>query len=171
MLSSSLASCSSGVCGAYPSALVVESSGGFALRWFRFFCRDFRSCFFADIYKSTKSKVSVSKLNQQFLMSLKWNEIVDNLRSGKGNGGGSDLRAMLNLMEQNTDLDENTVEWMHSMTLAAQAWEEAMNGPNAAEYLKVAQKEIETLTKDKDAWEVVTKEDWMNVLPSTWAFK
>ena len=129
-------------------------------------------------YKSTKTKVSVSKLNQQFLMSLKWNEIVDNLRSGKGNGGGSDLRAMLNLMEQNTDLDENMVDWMHPMTLAAQAnsadnptWEEAMNGPNAAEYLKAPQKEIETLTKDKDAWETVTKEDWMNVLPSTWTFK
>jgi hypothetical protein len=30
---------------------------------------------------------------------------------------------------------------------------------------------LKTLTKDKDAWEVVQHQPWMNVLPSTWAFK
>jgi Reverse transcriptase (RNA-dependent DNA polymerase) len=32
-------------------------------------------------------------------------------------------------------------------------------------------KEVTTLTDQKDAWEVVLREAWMNVLPSTWAFK
>ena len=27
------------------------------------------------------------------------------------------------------------------------------------------------LTDDKDAWDVVVHESWMNILPSTWAFK
>jgi Reverse transcriptase (RNA-dependent DNA polymerase) len=30
--------------------------------------------------------------------------------------------------------------------------------------------EINTL-EDKEAWEIVVREDWINVLPSTWAFK
>lgn len=104
-------------------------------------------------------------------MALKWNEVVDNLRSGQ-------LRAMMNIVEQNTDLDNNTVEWMHPMVLATQAnsadnptWEAAMNGPDADDYMKACQKEINTLVNDKEAWDVVTREKWMNVLPSTWAFK
>jgi hypothetical protein len=31
--------------------------------------------------------------------------------------------------------------------------------------------ELETLAIKKQAWEVVDREPWMNVLPSTWAFK
>jgi hypothetical protein len=37
--------------------------------------------------------------------------------------------------------------------------------------MKAPEIEINTLVNDKDAWEVVTREGWMNVLPSTWAFK
>ena len=45
-----------------------------------------------------------------------------------------------------------------------------MNGPDKVGYWKAAETEIETLQK-KDCWDVVDREDWMNVLPGTWAFK
>jgi hypothetical protein len=67
---------------------------------------------------------------------------------------------------------------MHPLSLAAKAnaednprWNEAMNGPNAEGFWDAMCKEVTTLTDQKDAWEVVSREAWMNVLPSTWAFK
>ena len=45
-----------------------------------------------------------------------------------------------------------------------------MNGPDAVGYWKAAQKEMDTLNS-KEAWDVVNKEPWMNILPGRWAFK
>ena len=45
-----------------------------------------------------------------------------------------------------------------------------MNGPEAKAYREACKKEIEAL-KAKNAWDVVTCEHWMNVIPGTWAFK
>jgi hypothetical protein len=66
---------------------------------------------------------------------------------------------------------------MHPMSLAAKAnaednpnWNQAMNGPDKAGYWKACKKEIDTLLS-KEAWEEVDRQEWMNVLPSTWAFK
>ena len=63
------------------------------------------------------------------------------------------------------------------MILAAKAndkdnpsWEEAINGPLAEGYMVSAQTEIDTLEKLK-VWEVLEQKHWMNVLPSTGAFK
>jgi hypothetical protein len=85
---------------------------------------------------------------------------------------------MTTLLEQHTDIDEDTIEWMHPLALAAKAnaednpqWEEAMSGPYKEGYWKACKKEIDTLMKKMDAWEVVDREPWMNILPSTWAFK
>ena len=44
-----------------------------------------------------------------------------------------------------------------------------MNGPLAEGYMEAARKEYQTLV-DMGVWEVVTREAWMNILPSTWAF-
>jgi hypothetical protein len=84
---------------------------------------------------------------------------------------------MERLLQFETDVKEGTVEEMHPMALATKAdaednptWEQAMNGPDAEGYMEAAKKEIHTL-KNKNAWEVVDRKDWMNVLPSTWAFK
>ena len=49
-------------------------------------------------------------------------------------------------------------------------WCQAMNGQFADEYWEAAVTEIETLEFMK-AWEVVERQDDMNVLRSTWAFK
>ena len=67
-------------------------------------------------------------------------------------------------------------DW-HPMALQARSkdpdtpgWEEAMNGPHADGYREAAQKEYDTLV-DMKVWDVVDREDWMSVLPSTWAFR
>jgi hypothetical protein len=121
-------------------------------------------------YKNPKRKVRASGLNAQFLMGLQWAETVEAIRS-------ADLRAMMTLIEQHTDLDNKTVEWLHPLYLSAKAnsadnptWNEAMNGPDKAGYWEACRKEIATLV-EKDAWEVVDRESWMNVLLTTWAFK
>jgi hypothetical protein len=88
------------------------------------------------------------------------------------------MRGMMALMHKNTDQEYNTVEWMHPMFLGAKVnlednptWEEAMNGPNQKGYWEACEKELNTLDSDKNAWDVVDHQPWMNVLPSTLAFK
>jgi hypothetical protein len=46
-----------------------------------------------------------------------------------------------------------------------------MNGPNKAGFWDAMCKELHTLDVEKNSWEEVDREPWMNVLPSTWAFK
>ena len=47
---------------------------------------------------------------------------------------------------------------------------EAMNGPDSASFMVAMEKEIETIIIMK-AFVVVSKESWMNVISSVWAFK
>jgi hypothetical protein len=104
-------------------------------------------------------------------MALNWSSIVESLRS-------VDHAAMMSLVNLHTDIKHNTIEWMHPMVLAAKAnaednptWEQAMNGPDRDGYLEAARKELKTLSEDTNAWDVVDRQEWMKVLPSTWAFK
>ena len=89
--------------------------------------------------KDPKQKVKAGKLNDQFLMALQWTHTVEFLKS-------KDLRAMMTLLDQHTDPDDKTVEWMHPMALAAQAendnptWNEAMNSPDQAGYWEACKK-------------------------------
>ena len=71
------------------------------------------------------------------------------------------------------------VNHVHPLFLKAKAsareednpnWRQAMNGQFADEYWEAAVTEIDTLEFMK-AWEVVERQDDMNVLRSTWAFK
>ena len=123
-----------------------------------------------DFGRKAKDKVSSSMLNRQFLMAMKWNRVLNVLRS-------SDLHAMNSWMQDHTDPEHDTIEEWHPFALASQmnasdnpTWEEAMNGPDKSGYWKAAEQEIGTL-EEKECWEVVEKESWMNVLPGTWAFK
>jgi hypothetical protein len=115
-------------------------------------------------------RVRASVLNEQYLHRLDWSTTVETCKSG-------DLRAMLALIRRNTNAD-TTVNWLHPFALAAKAnaddnpdWHTAMNGPDREGYWNAMCKELETLTEQKHAWDVVDREPWMNVLPSTWAFK
>jgi hypothetical protein len=102
---------------------------------------------------------------------LNWKLALNAIRS-------NDLKGMMTEMELHTDPDDRTLDWMSPMIFGAKAnsedtptWEQAMNGPDQDGYMEACQKEINTLVNDKDAWDVVAREPWMNVLPSTWAFK
>ena len=109
-------------------------------------------------------------MNDQYLAMMKWNQTLQMLDS-------YEFKRVWSLTLDETDLKEKTVEWMHPMLLAAKAnnednpnWDEAMNGPLKESYREAALKEINIL-QVKEAWEVVQRQDFMNVLPGTWAFK
>lgn len=109
--------------------------------------------------------------NSQYLMALQWTQLISSLKS-------NNTKSMQGLLAQHIDPNDDTLEWMHPMVLASKAnsednptWEEAMNGPNHNGFMEACKKELHTLKTNKEAWEVVDCEPWMNVLPSTWAFK
>jgi hypothetical protein len=84
-----------------------------------------------------------------------------------------DLRAMQMNMDQNTN-NNGEIFWTHPMVLAAKAnsennpmWLEAMNSPNKEGYWQAICQELQILTTKKDAWEVIPRDSWMNMLPST----
>jgi hypothetical protein len=115
-------------------------------------------------------KVRTSVLNEQYLQSLMWDPNTTSYQT-------QDWKAMSATIDRWSD-DEGYVDWLHPMALAAKAnsadnptWNEAMNGPNCEGYWEAMATELETLAIKKQAWEVVERESWMNVLPSTWAFK
>ena len=118
-----------------------------------------------------KQKVHRKQLNAQFLQSLKWNTAIDAIRS-------VDQRNMENILLQNMDPCYGTVEEMQPFALATKAdaadnptWEQAMNGPDSAGYWEACKKELHTLADKKNAWDGVERQPWMNILPSTWAFR
>ena len=85
---------------------------------------------------------------------------------------GTDRTILHDLLQRVPDGD------FHPMALQAKknadpdlpGWTEAMNGPYAEGYYDAAKKEIETL-KEMKVWDLVDRQEWMNVLPSTWAFR
>jgi hypothetical protein len=123
---------------------------------------------FQSIRLSTH-RVRAGLLNSQFLQSLDWSTAVDSLPEGS-------WKAMATNILLNTD-EGGLVNWLHPLALAAKAnsknnpnWNQAMNGPNSKRFWEAMASKINTLVKKMDAWEVVEREPWMNVLPSTWAF-
>ena len=117
-----------------------------------------------------RRKLRMGAINDQFLQTLDWTNAKNSILKGN-------LRNMMAIIREHTDFDHDTVEWMHPMILGSVAnasdtpnWAEAMNGPNKQGFCDAMDKELATL-EGKDAWAVVDRQDWMNVLPSTWAFK
>jgi hypothetical protein len=120
-----------------------------------------------------RRKVHLGVLNDQFLQALDWQSYRK-----EGTSMSFVMRQMMQSLAVHTNPVSDTVEWMHPMVLGAAAkntdnptWAKAMNGPNAQGFCDAMDKEIKTLEQDKDAWDVVKREPWMNVLPSTWALK
>jgi Reverse transcriptase (RNA-dependent DNA polymerase) len=105
------------------------------------------------------------------LQTLTWETVLERIRS-------HDLLQFVGITNTHIDWETNTVDWTHPFYLSARAnsednptWEEAMNGPDRAGYWKSMEKELQTLDDEKRSWDVVMQEPWMNVLPSTWAFR
>ena len=108
-------------------------------------------------------------LNQQ-VHGLDWSLFVESLRN-------RDTKCNLLSMLNSIDPIQGTVEEWNPMALAMKfhdednpSWEMAMNGPNADGFWRAAKQELDTLTKMR-VWDIVPRKSWMNVLPSTWAFK
>ena len=75
--------------------------------------------------------------------------------------------------------EDSIVNHVHPLFLKAKSeaskkdnpsWKQAMKGDYADEFWEACKVEIETL-ESMNAWEVVDREDGMNVLQSIWAFK
>jgi hypothetical protein len=126
----------------------------------------------ATYQETLKQKVSGSFLTYAVLQSLDWYKSVTFLKS-------VDFLAFTRANEVNQDPEDGSDEWLHPFSLAAQAktssadtpnWYQAMNGVHAEGYKEAMQVEYDTLLS-KHAWTDVKREKWMNVVPSTWAFK
>ena len=85
---------------------------------------------------------------------------------------------MQQILNLSLDPESGYQEDFHPLALAAKAdsqdmpnWQEAMSGPNKQGNLEACKKELHMLQEEKKAWDVVHREPWMKVLPSTWAFR
>jgi len=119
-----------------------------------------------DVEMPMKQYTPKGALNQQFLKSL-------NRKLALGAICSNDLKGIMTQMKLNTDPDDGTLDWLNQMILGAKAnSEDAPTGEKAINgYWEACEKELNTLSRDKDVWDVNISEPWMNVLPSTWAFK
>ncbi|MBE0451949.1 MAG: hypothetical protein IBX70_14070, partial [Clostridia bacterium] len=120
-------------------------------------------------YFSTK-KIRAETFNKQFFSMLQWGKTISMLQS-------PEFATLWSLIDQDRDPETQLFEMLSPLMLQARAnaednpgWEEAMNGPFSEGFWEAAKKEIDTLLK-MDVWDVVDREPWMNVIPSTWAFK
>ena len=117
-----------------------------------------------------KCKIRADDLSHKYIMCLKWSQTIETLFH-------SDMRTMMSLIKNHANIDAGTVEWMHPLAFSSKSslddnptWDEYMNSPHKKEFGLTCYKEINTLNK-KHAWEVIDREDWMNVLLSFWDFK
>jgi hypothetical protein len=113
-----------------------------------------------------KRKIKEADVNNAFLNSLDW---------------VATLSAIQSTNSRDYDRFAAQVEWefddCHPLALTMKAnsmdtpnWNQAMNGLESDGYWQAMELEMETLL-GKEAWIEVDREDHMNVLPSTWAFK
>ena len=113
----------------------------------------------------------VCSLTDSLIHGLDWDIPLDSFEPG------SNLRSLLHHVLMNTDEEWNTIEDMHPMTFMSKIsaedtprWHEAMNGPFKDEWWKACEIELETLKK-LNVWDVIDREDWMNMVPGIWALE
>ena len=115
-------------------------------------------------------KIRCEALTNQYLSQLKWDPREENWKSYS-------QRQVLVQLQHDFDATTGLQEDFTPLALAAKSndpdtldWFEAMNSPEREGFMEAAKVELQTL-EDMDVWEIVPKESWMNVLPSTWAFR
>jgi hypothetical protein len=111
-------------------------------------------------------KIKQAEVNNAFLNGLDWSTALNAVTSSKSKDYGRFVAQV-----------ESEFEPCHPLALTMKAnamdtpnWYQAINGVESEGYWKAMETELETLL-GKDAWVVLDREDDMNVLPSTWAFK
>jgi hypothetical protein len=119
-------------------------------------------------------KVKRNQLNSYHLTCLNWSLLLNACHTGL-----TTLDAFACELHKNTVYEngQQLLEYFNPALLVTVAdkednptLKEAMNGPDAAGFMKAMEIEIETLIK-MSAFIVVDKEPWMNVVSSVWAFK
>ncbi len=119
-------------------------------------------------------QITHADLTTDNLANLSWPSSLQELDSLSGDAtrffGSNDL-----LRDPVTnELDDLHPFALHSRLSASARdnprWREAMNGPHRDGFTKASIIEMSTL-QHMDAWEQVPRQSWMNVIPSTWAFK
>jgi hypothetical protein len=115
-------------------------------------------------------KIRASIFNEQRIATLHWDRMVNTIKSGN-------FGAMILEISKNTDILNDTNKDLYPGILSAKAndedtptWHHAMNGHQKGAYWQAMNTEIRTLTEKMQAWDIVDRDSWMNVLPSTWAF-
>jgi hypothetical protein len=116
--------------------------------------------------RQPKDKVLSLTFNQQFLKAMKWNQVINLLWL-------PDLSAMNAWMEgHSTNPEHGTIEEWHPFAFSSQinpTWEEAISRLDKSGNWKVCEREIHML-EGKECWDIIQKENWMNLLLGTWAF-
>ena len=115
-------------------------------------------------------KVKADDINSSFLHGLDWQPTIDMMKTKSGQ------QTLLSMLKS-YDYLNRTIETWNPMVLGAKVngednpnWNQAMNGPNAQGFWEACIKEMQTLEK-MGVWDVVDRQPWMNILPTTWAFK
>ena len=124
-------------------------------------------------YASKEKTVKRAYLNELALLSEDWDTLNEDICQGVG-----EFVAYLK-PDLSDCLGANTVTDVQPHILKAKAtkndadspsFRQAMNSHNADKWSEACEIELETLRKI-NAWTLVKREDWMRVLPMTWAFK
>ena len=115
-------------------------------------------------------KIRAGSLEMAYIQGLKWTNNVQDARSNAA-------QRVLVSMQQSQDPITRLQEDWHPLALAVKAndpdtptWHEAMNGPFKEGFIEAIHAEINTL-EDMNVWEVVDREPWMSVIPTTFAFR
>jgi hypothetical protein len=124
--------------------------------------------------KQNLPKVKRNQLNSYFLTCLNWSQLINVCNTGLTTLDSFKCELQKNLTHEN---GLQLLEYFNPALLVAIAnkddnptLKEAMNSPDAAGFLKAMEIEIDTLIQ-MEAFIVIDKQSWMNVVSSVWAFK
>jgi hypothetical protein len=124
--------------------------------------------------KQTLPKVKRNQLNSYFLTCLNWSILLNICHNNLTTLAAFSCEVRKNITYEN---GQQLLEYFNPALLVTVAnqddnptLKEAMNGPDAAGFMKAMEIELDTLIMMK-AFVIVEKKSWMNVVSSVWAFK
>jgi hypothetical protein len=121
---------------------------------------------FANMPNYEKRKIKAGELNNVFLNSLDWLDVLVGLSTHQS----ADYDRFLAQAEWEFEYGHPLALSMKANALDNPNWYQAMNGTKSDGYWAAMESEMETLIV-KNAWVVINREESMHVLPSVWAFK
>jgi len=124
--------------------------------------------------KQNLPKVKRNQLNSYYLTCLNWSKLLNVCHNNLTTLNAFACEVQKNITQEN---GYKLLEYFNPALLVTVAnkednptLKEAMNSPDAAGFMKAMETELNTLI-EMEAFIVVDKEKWMNVVSSVWAFK